>query len=342
MDVCGLAGCDRLFTLTGVDPLSDVLQVLRLSGAILFRARLSAPWCFSIPQASEMSAVLLRGAGRLVRFHIMVEGECLVLGSHEAVRLGPRDVIVLPRGDAHVMCSAEGVAPVPVMSVLPELRSDALPTLECPGRGPTATLLCGFLGCDEPIFDPLLGSLPAVIVDRRDRGPSGSWLDAMLEYTMRQNDSDQAAGGRYMQTRLVELMFLDVLRRHMTSAPPDQLGWLSALRDPQVGRAMAELHADPARAWTVSTLAKRVGVSRSTLAARFRDATGVSPMHYLTGWRLQLAVSLLKQGELSIAEAAARVGYQSEAAFNRAFKRRVGEPPATWRLRQSRLVAARV
>jgi AraC family transcriptional regulator, alkane utilization regulator len=173
------------------------------------------------------------------------------------------------------------------------------------------------------------------LLDRRGRGPSGSWLDAMLEYVLHESESDPQPGGYTMQTRLVELMFLDVVRRHIAALPADQGGWLAALRDPYVGRAVGELHADPARAWTLAALAKRVGLSRTILAQRFRRVAGTTPMQYLAAWRLQLASNLLRSDGLSIAEAAARVGYQSEAAFNRAFKRRVGEPPAQWRQRRA-------
>jgi len=334
-----VAPVDPTLRVRGVDPLSDVLRGLQLSGAILFRARLRAPWCFAIPDAAEMVQVLLPGAARLVRFHVMVDGECFVAVEGETVRLGSQDVIVLPRGDAHVMCSEPDLPAIPVLSVLPKLGRGKVPTLDCPGRGACVTLLCGFLGCDEPIFDPLLTALPPVVVDRRDRGPSGPWLDAMLDYVLHESDSDPLPGGYTMQTRLVELMFLDVLRRHIAERPSDQRGWLAALRDPLIGRAVSELHADPTRAWTLAALAKRVGLSRSILAQRFRRVAGTTPMKYLADWRLQLASSLLKAEELSIAAAAARVGYQSEAAFNRAFKRRVGEPPAKWRQRQSRLMA---
>lgn len=322
-------------TLREMDPLSDVLRVLQLSGAILFRARLSAPWGFSIPNSIEMASIILPGASRLVRFHVMVEGECFVIVGPRTVRLGARDVILLPRGDAHVMCSTPEARAIPVLSVLPELHPDRLPTLVCPGSGDTVTLLCGFLGCDEPIFDPLLTALPSVILDQRRSGPSGSWLDAMLEYVMHQSDSDREPGGSDMQMRLVELMFLDVLRRHLGTLSVET-GWLSGLRDPFVGRALCELHADPGRDWTVATLARRVGQSRSTLAERFRKVAGISPMQYLGLWRLQVAATLLRREDLSIAQAAARVGYRSEAAFNRAFKRQVGEPPAAWRERARR------
>jgi AraC-like DNA-binding protein len=319
-----------------VDPLSDVLRVLQLSGDVLFRAKLSAPWAFSIPDSMAMAPVILPGASRLARFHVVLEGECFVVIGGETVRLAARDVILLPRGDSHVMCSDRGVQAIPVLSVLPKLRADRLMTLRSPGSGSTVSLLCGFLACDEPVFDPLLGALPPAIVDRSQSGASASWLDAMLKYVMHQSESREEPGGRHMQTRLVELMFLDVLRRHVASQSAETGWWLSALRDPSLRRALGELHADPARDWTVAILARRVGQSRSTLAERFHRIAGMAPMQYLGLWRLQLAATLLRREEVSIAEAAARVGYRSEAAFNRAFKRRVGEPPAAWRKRARR------
>lgn len=328
-----LAGFDAPSRLRHVDPLSDVLRALQLSGAILFRADLKAPWCFSIPEAREMADVLMPGAARLVRFHVMVDGECFVMLEGESVKLGPRDVIVLPSGAAHVMCSAPNLPAIPVLSVLPHLPKGELPTVAYPGSGASVTLLCGFLGCDEPILDPLLTALPQVVLDRRGRGPSGSWLDAMLAYVLHGSDSE--LGGYTMQTKLVELMFLDVVRRYIAGLPEGQRGWLAALRDPHVGRAVSELHADPTRAWTVAALARKVGLSRTVLAQRFRDVAGITPMQYLAAWRLQLASTLLSSERLSIAETASRVGYQSEAAFNRAFKRRVGEPPAQWQRRKT-------
>jgi AraC-like DNA-binding protein len=312
-----------------VDALSDVLRVLQLSGALLFRAELAAPWSFAMPHALEMAPLLLPGAGRLVRFHVIVGGECLVQIDGEVIRLGPGSVILLPRGDAHVMCSATGVPAVPVMKVLPALNGDRFPCLVSPGSGPTTTVLCGFLGCDEPIFDPLLTALPQAITERSDG--SASWFGAMVEHMARGGDGALSPGERAMQTKLVEVMFLEVVRRHIAALPAREVGWLAGLRDACVGRAVSELHANPSHDWTVGELARRVGVSRSTLAERFRSVAGIAPMRYLAAWRLQVASGLLRRTDVSIAETAARVGYQSEGAFHRAFKRLVGQSPAAWR-----------
>jgi AraC-like DNA-binding protein len=313
-----------------VDPLSDVLAALRLSSAVLFRAELAGPWCFSIPHAREMSVSILPDAARLVRFHIVTEGECLVIIGDRCVGVAAGQVFLLPHGDAHLIGSAANLPPIPVLSVLPAMRPDDPPaSLSNRGRGPRTTLLCGFLGCDDPIFEPLFSTLPSIIVENG----TSSWLERMLDYASHEGLPRGVPGGHAMSARMVELMFVEVIRRHIAELPPEETGWLAGLRDPQVGRAVAELHAAPERSWTVEILARQVGTSRSILAERFRDVVGLSPMRYLTTWRLQVACNILRHDDLSIAEAAARVGYQSEAAFHRAFKRILGEAPAAWRRR---------
>lgn len=314
-----------------VDPLSDVLRVLQLSGAILFRAEMASPWAFSIPDSRTMAAAMLPGATRLMRFHIVLGGECFVLQGGQPTRLTAGNVVLLARGDPHTMCSSPEVPAVPVLSVLPELRVGDMPRLVFPGTGPVTTLFCGFLGCAEPIFDPLAAALPPFILESRAFADPDSWLGSMLGHLSRRSGSDSDPGEPGMNTRFVELMFIEVLRRYIAGLGDDQKGWLAGLRDPQIARALSELHADPGHPWTVANLAKTVGLSRSVLAARFRAVAGLSPMQYLAAWRLQVAASLLKSGTLPISEASARVGYQSEAAFHRAFKRFAGEPPASWR-----------
>jgi AraC-like DNA-binding protein len=316
-----------------VDPLSDILRLVQLSGAFMFRAELRAPWSYAVPEARTMVPWLLPEARRLVRFHVIAAGECHVLVAGESHRLGRGDVVLLPQGDAHVMCSTLELTSVPVLPILRQICSpDAIARLVHDGSGASTTILCGFLGCNEPIFDSLCAALPTVVVGRRATGDS--WFEAMLDFVMHPGEKEPGAGS--VHTRAIELMFVEVLRRHLASASDEtRQSWLYALRDPCIGRALGELHAEPARAWTVASLAKCVGVSRSMLAERFRQVTGVAPMHYLASWRVQLAAHLLRRCELSIADVAARVGYRSEAAFHRAFKRATGEPPAAWRLKEA-------
>jgi AraC-like DNA-binding protein len=314
-----------------MDVLSDVLRVLELSGAICFRAELSAPWALAVPDSRVTTPRLLPSAARLVLFHVVVSGRCwIALESGSPLWLETGDAVVLPHGSAHQMGGGPDVAATPVMSLLPPSSEEGFPALVHGGGGPEVTLLCGFLGCDRPIFDPLLTGLPPLIVARR-REPGGEWLDTTVRYMLREVGAQPRPGGRSMQMRLTEILFVEVLRRHLEELPEHESGWIAALRDPHIGRAVAELHADPSREWTVTDLARCAGVSRSGLADRFRRLVGQSPIEYLTRWRLQLAARLLRAEDVSIAEIADRVGYDSEAAFHRAFKRFAGVTPATWR-----------
>jgi AraC-like DNA-binding protein len=232
---------------------------------------------------------------------------------------------------------------------LPSQPSEEIPQVDYGGGGEATRFVCGYLHCDQA-FDPLIGALPTMLcVSGRDGarqrlrseaeaaerpgvvlvGADG-WLATTLRHTVEQADATDP-GSSAMLARLTELLYLDVLRRYMQQLPSGHIGWLAGVRDPEVGRALRLLHARPDRPWTVEDLAREVGVSRSALAQRFTELTGEAPMRYLTGWRIQLAKHLMLQTGLPIAEVADRVGYESEAAFNRAFKREVGAPPVTWR-----------
>lgn len=314
-----------------MDPLSDVLRVLELSGAVCFRAELSAPWALAVPDSKESTPRLLPSAARLVLFHVVISGRCwIAVEGKGPLWLETGDAVVLPHGSAHQMGGGSNVSATPVMSLLPPSSEEGFPPLVHGGGGSGVTLLCGFLGCDRPIFDPLLACLPSLIVARRT-GPGEDWLDTTVRYMLREAGARPRLGGRSMQMRLTEILFVEVLRRHLEELPQSETGWIAALRDPQIARAVGEIHADPSREWTVTDLARCAGVSRSALADRFTRLVGQSPIEYLTRWRLQLAARLLRAEDASIAEIAGRVGYESEAAFHRAFKRYVGSTPATWR-----------
>ena len=317
-----------------MDPLADVLGAVKLSGAIVFRAELRAPWSYAVPHTRDVGCRAgVAGVSPRIQFHVVADGECVVRVDDQEWRVGRGGVILLPDGRAHLMSSGEGTPTVPVVSKLAQIPAGGFVRMVHDGAGPRTTILCGYLGCEEPIFDPLLSGLPSAIVQQWDEGQAGAWLQAMVDYTIDLDPTAMPAGGAVIQTRLVELMLVEVLRRHVAGLPDGHRGWLAGLRDPHVARAVARLQAEPSRHWTVATLARAVGLSRSILAERFARLIGQSPMQYLAAWRLQLASSILRRGDVSIAEAAARVGYQSEAAFHRAFKRVVGQTPATWRRR---------
>jgi AraC family transcriptional regulator, alkane utilization regulator len=337
-----------------MDVLSDVLRVVRLTSAVFFTARFSSPWSIESPPPDQLARSLRLRAESIALFHMLVEGQCwITTEGHIPLRMKAGDVIIFPHGDAHVMSSHIGAKPRPISALLPSQPSEEIPQLDYGGGGEATRFVCGFLHCDQR-FNPLLGALPPMLcLCSRDSAGQGepsevkaakrpgvvlvdaeSWLDSTLRHTI--DEADGARPGSFaMLARLTELLYVEVLRRYMHQLPSGHTGWLAGVKDPEVGRALRLLHARPDRQWNVEDLAREVGVSRSGLAQRFTELTGEAPMRYLTGWRIQLAKQLILQASLPIAEVADRVGYESEAAFNRAFKRHVGAPPVAWREKSS-------
>jgi AraC family transcriptional regulator, alkane utilization regulator len=332
-----------------MDILSDVLHTVRLSGAVFFTAEFSSPWALDSPNRELLASIVMPDAECMVLFHILTEGECFVLcKKYPPVKLEAGDVIIFPHGESHTMCSHLGAKATPVGAVFSRSSTDATPQVAFGGGGRKSRFICGYLNCDQR-FDPLVSALPEMLVVRscndyatveviEHNGPrpakvpegSGTWLSTTLKFTT--NEARAARpGNAAMLGRLTELMFVEILRQYMQQLPPGQRGWLAGVNDVHVGKALRLMHADPARAWTVSELAREAAISRSALAERFTQLIGESPMRYLVRWRVQLAKQMLRDGGSSVAEIAARVGYGSEAAFNRAFKRGAGSPPATWR-----------
>ncbi len=315
------------------DPLSSVLQAVRLTGAAFFDVTASAPWVAEAPHARSIAHDVLPGAQHVIPYHVVTHGACFAgVVDGVALNLAAGDVIVFPQGDPHVLGSAPGTRAAPTPALYREVRAGALPApiVLNDGGGPeTAHLVCGFLGCDARPFNPLLATLPAVLrVNERDA--PGGLLTRFIELA-RAESAAARAGAECVLGKLSELMFVEVVRRHLESLPPGQTGWLAGLRDPHVGRALELLHARPAHPWTLDELARKVALARSSLAERFAYLVGQPPMQYLMRLRLQLAAGLLADGGLTVAAIADEVGYESEAAFSRAFKRLVGTPPAAWR-----------
>jgi len=305
------------------DPLSDVLRAVRLDGAFFYAVQASQPWSVEAVAAKELTPRVLPGAEHLISYHILTSG-CGWGGltGEPAVPLAPGDVIVFPHGDAHVMSSD------------PKLHGEPA----TPGRFPetvtlgdggevTATLVCGFLGCDRRPFNPLLSTLPRQL---HLPGLSSGWLQSFARQVVEESQA-RRVGADSVLTRLAELMFVEVLRRYIETLPPEQRGWLAGLRDDAIGRALGLLHGDPARAWTLDELAAAVAMSRSAFADRFTTLVGQPPMQYLAHWRMQLAAGRLAAGSAKVAAIAEQVGYESEEAFSRAFKRLMGVSPGAWR-----------
>jgi len=312
-----------------MDPLSDVLRAVRLTGAYFYLVEASPPWSVASIPAKELAPRILPQVEHLISYHILMEGDCWGgLDSQPQARLAKGDIIVFPHGDAHVMSSAQGR----------RIDRDALehtpsryPETVVIGSGGSQTrLMCGFLGCDLRPFNPLLASLPHVL---HVPGGAEGWLGAFPAQVVRESQAGEA-GSDTMLTRMAELMFIEVLRRHLQTLGSEQVGWFAALRDPVVGSALVSMHQAPARAWTLHDLARDAATSRSVLAERFATLVGVPPMQYLAQWRLQLAAEILLRDSAKLSSVAAQVGYDSEAAFSRAFKRATGASPAEWRRRR--------
>ena len=314
------------------DVLSDVLRAVRVTGAVYFDFELSSPWVMEAPPSREIVEKVMPGAQRVIEYHLMARGSGWghAIG-HEPKRLHEGDLIIFPQGDAHVLSSAPGMRTSPDMESFAR-GSTPLPMFyELGGGGPErARIVCCFLGCDERPFNPLLGALPPVL-HLSAAGPAATTgsLGTLLSLAAKESGSGRA-GGENVLGRLSELMFVETIRHHLETLPPAETGWLAGLRDPMVGHALSELHRDPREPWTVGRLARAVGVSRSVLAERFTVMIGQPPMQYLARWRMQLASRLLLEGG-RIASVATAVGYESEAAFSRAFKKLVGHSPGTWR-----------
>jgi AraC family transcriptional regulator, alkane utilization regulator len=332
-----------------MDVLSDVLRVVRLSGAVFFNADFSSPWGLESPPPATLASALMPEADCLVLFHILIEGECeVVCHGLPITTMGSGDVVVFPRGDWHAMRSCGATNTAPLTSIFTPGQHDEPPRLSYGGGGASSRFVCGYLSYDQR-FRPLVGALPTILavragddystieaVDAAGSRPmtvphgSSTWLGTTLKFTISEAGTARPGNGA-MLGRLTELMFVEIIREYMHRLPASEGGWLAALNDPSVGKALRLLHSNPARDWAVDDLAREVAVSRSVLAQRFTELVGETPMRYLANWRMQLAKQVMREGTRNIQEVATRVGYESEAAFNRAFKRSTGSPPAAWR-----------
>jgi AraC-like DNA-binding protein len=316
-----------------MDVLSEVLRAVRLSGAIYFDVSARAPWVAETPSVSTICSRVMPAFDSVIPFHIMLDGGCWAQVGDESEApcwLGPGDAILFPQGDPHFMSSERGIRSEPDLALYYRPDDKPLPFVltELGGEGESARFVCGYLGCDARPFNPVLSALPRMLhVARSERGdPTVELIRMAVE-----ESANRRAGGETILAKLSELVFVEALRRYVDEQPAESRSWLSGLQDPQVGSALGLMHSRPSEDWTLERLAKEIGVSRSVLSDRFAHYVGEPPMRYLGRWRMQLASRALESPGISIAEVAARVGYQSEAAFNRAFKKYVGTPPGEWR-----------
>jgi len=317
-----------------MDALSQTLGVVHLVGAIFINARFTAPWCYQSPSAHSVAPLLEPDAERVVIFHLITEGQCYVeLDNQPPLLLTAGDVVIFPQGDAHRLSSQPGLAPAKG-GRLAAVLSRRPRQLNYGGGGPATRLVCGYLACDTRLAGMLLAGLPPLVRVNVRGSSAGIWLESSVRYALAEARSPRP-GGAGVLAKLAEVLFIEVLRLYMNEQSEGRTGWLAGVRDRIVGAALNSLHKSPAHAWTLDELARAAGTSRSVLAQRFQQLVGSPPMLYLTQWRMQLAANLLRRSNASLAHIAEQVGYQTDTAFSRAFRREFGAPPAAWRRSQS-------
>jgi AraC-like DNA-binding protein len=319
-----------------MDALSDLLHAVKLNGALFLEARFTSPWCAFV-HPTYGAAEALAPFNPVVFFHILAEGRCkarLAAGG-EPIELVGGDLIMMPQGDTHILGSDLQLAPVDSDSLMRPATLGGMATIDHGGGGEEARILCGFMSCDKALCRMLLDALPRLLRVPLGDGSGAAWLVSLARRGAQENTAPRPGSGTLL-AKVAELMFVEAMRRYIESLPEQQTGWLAGLRDRYVGRALSLMHEEPAREWTADDLAERVGLSPSALRQRFTDLLGQAPMQYLTRWRLTLAAAMLRSSDRAIAQVAEKFGYESESAFNRAFKREFEMPPAAWRRQRAR------
>ncbi|VWX54637.1 AraC family transcriptional regulator [Novosphingobium sp. 9U] len=318
-----------------MDLLSDVLRVARLSGGVFLRAEFSAPWCVASQMVPEACSPYLAPANHLIQYHFIVSGEPWVRVADQPatlVRLRPNEVVIFPQNDVHHIGSDLAIDPTPSIDVA-EPDGEGMYRIVHGGGGDQVRMICGWLGCDFAEGNPVIAHLPRLLHLAVGEGGEGDWIRSTFQYAAHEIASGRP-GSATVLAKLSELLFIEAVRRHVAGLSQEAAGWLAALRDPHVARALSAFHEDVGRNWTVEALARETGLSRSALGERFQRLLGTSPMAYQAQWRMQVAAQKLVGTRATLAQIADEVGYESEAAFSRAFKKARGVAPATWRRRQ--------
>jgi AraC-like DNA-binding protein len=316
-----------------VDAFSEILSGVKLNGAVFFSAEFSAPWGFTTPPATSVAQELAPGSEHLIIYHFVIDGGAVVqLPDGTSVELAAGDVVIVPHGHEHDMTSVGkgSAASFPNYGIRTKIKARDLSPLRAGGGGATSKFVCGYMTCDPYLCRPILNGLPPIFKVNIRTDSSGKWLESSILHLVEEAASGRV-GSEAMLAKLSEALFVDTLRRYVASLPEQQMGWLAGTRDLIVGKSLSLMHSRIAHPWTIADLADEVGISRSALVERFTRYLSEPPMTYLTRWRLQLAARSLATTSRGVAEIAADVGYESEAAFNRAFKREFGQPPGRYR-----------
>jgi AraC-like DNA-binding protein len=314
-----------------MDPLSEALNTVSMTSAIFINAEFTAPWGFGAPQANKLGPVLAPAAGHLVLYHLVTEGEAVArMPGVDDVPLAAGDIAIFPHGDAHTVSNGVPSVVIDAVSSLGQHLSSDLNLMRYGGGGDATCFVCGFFGCDRHAARLFLaGLLPMIKINIRGDA-AGEWLELSIRHLVAEAGSGRP-GRTVLLSKMADVLFVEALRRYMERMPPEQTGWLAGARDSVVGAALALLHRRPCHPWTVAELATEAGASRSVLAERFTRFLGEPPLSYLAHWRLRLAAKKLQTTRNTVLQVACEVGYESDAAFSRAFKREFGVPPAQYR-----------
>lgn len=313
-----------------MDALSEVLRSVRLTGGVFLDARFTAPWCVRTSLGADDIKPFIAAPTHIVGYHFIIDGRLLVsVDGDPAIEVRAGEIVLLPRNDAHTLTSAPDLEPVSVKTLIQPSADGGLARISHGGGGEPVHLVCGFLGSEE-LYNPLIATLPRLLKLDVHHGTSRDWVEASVRFAADELTKGKIASSGVM-SRLSELLFVEAVRSYSSTLGERETGWLKGLSDAQVGRALALIHQNPAKPWSAEDLAKEVAMSRSSFVERFTSLVGMPPIRYLTVWRLQTARLNLRETRKTISQLAHSVGYESEEAFSRAFKREYGLPPARWR-----------
>ena len=315
-----------------MDAFSDVLRVARLKGGVFLQADFFEPWCMAARLTPEHCAPSLDESSHLIPYHFVVEGKmsARVVDEEETFQIGAGEVIMFPHNDVHLLGSDLDMAPATGEDIIQVAGDGGLSTIHHGGEGASTRMVCGFLGCDMSMENPVISSLPSVLRLDANSISASEWIRSTFQYAAAEVAAGQPGSGTVL-AKLSELLFVEAIRHYADTLPENRTGWLAGLRDPHVSRVLTLFHSDVSRSWTVEALGREVGLSRSALADRFTRIMSITPMQYLTNWRMQIAGQQLLENRVSMAHIANSIGYESEAAFSRAFKKATGQAPASWR-----------
>jgi AraC-like DNA-binding protein len=314
-----------------MDALSEAMRAVSVTGALFFNGEFAAPWRFATPAQDQIRPQISPDSERLVLFHLITEGDAIArTAGHEEVGLAAGDIIVFPHGDAHELWHGQTRRLFPGRRLLPKLAKGELSAEQWGGNGPVTRIICGYLGCERHADTLFLSGLPAILKINVRSSAAGAWIESAIRHCVSELELQQA-GRLAVLAKLAESLFVETLCRYMDELPSERTGWLAGARDPKVGQALALMHREPSRAWTLPDLARASGTSRTVLADRFTQLMSESPLAYLARWRIQLGARRLLSTNRSVLQIANDVGYESEAAFSRAFKRAFDVPPARYR-----------